>query len=363
MKTVYYVIGPMASGKTTSAMKLAELMKVPLFHADLVYSALHGLIENPEFAPEELIDPLRWNDPENYGLSSWLGFETMWEAKAPLYLDMLTNAPDTFIIEGFTLSFQEERDLVKQAIGEHQSYLLRLDLPYERWMVQYAKRNPAYRPDQQEYDVLRSYFAASPQDIVYTFRDPNMLPVHYAPYQKEGFTDKKIVALKIPVQPGDVINDVGCNEGLIAKWCVDHGASVAHGYEYNWRFLDKARQNGIVPHLGNVEHDPMEEADITLCVSVFHYFENPQAFLRKARSATRRLFIIELPIFVDPYTGVSVDGKVVKFEPAGTGNIDVFRYSAGFIETMLWRNFSKVEYVGRSVPPDNSVRYIYHCWV
>lgn len=363
MKTVYYVIGPMASGKTTSATKLAGLMKIPLFHADLVYTALHELIEDPTFSPEELIDPLRWGSPENYGLSSWLGCESMWQAKAPLYSDMLASAPDEFIIEGFTLSFQEERELVRRVIGEHKSYLLRLDLPYDRWIAQYAQRNAEYRPDEPEYDVLRSYFSSSPHDIVYTFRDPNMLPVHYAPYQKEGFTDRKIAALKIPVHQGDVVNDIGCNEGLIGKWCVDQGASVAHGYEYNWRFLDKARDIGIIPHLGNVEHDPLEVADITLCVSVFHYFENPQGFLRKARAATRRLFVLELPIYVDPYTGASMEGKVVKFEPTGSGNIDVFRYSAGFIETMLWRNFSKIEYVGRSVPPDNSVRYIYHCWV
>lgn len=363
MKTVYYVIGPMASGKTTSARNLAKRMDIPLFHSDIVYQQIHDAL-NIEKPADALLDPRLWDNPKYFGLSTWGEYETLQDAKAPRFNDMLAKAEGDFIIEGFSLGFLSERELVESAVGPHKAVLLHISIPYEAWKSFFLSRWPDTEPtDQASYDRLCSYFEAGSDDVVYTFRDPKMIDVHYAPYQGGEFTEKKIEALKIPVQPGDVINDIGCNEGLIGKWCVDQGASNAHGYEYNWRFLDKARDNGLIPHLGNVEHDPLEPADITLCVSVFHYFENPQAFIRKARAATRRLFIIELPIFADPVTRKSVEGLVAKYEPANQHNISVTRYSAKLIETWLWQSFSKIEYVGRSVPPDNSLRYVYHCWV
>lgn len=360
MRTVYYIIGPTCSGKTTASKKLALRMELPLFHADLVYDQLHRNL-GLDGPADQLINADRWNDPANYGLASWGDYPTMWEAKAPIMKDMLGDVEGDFIIEGFTLSYPEERFLVTRAIGVHRGILLRLDQPQDGWERFYVKRN-GIKPHPGNYERLRSAFKTMPKDTVYTFRDPNLVDVHYAPYQKEGFTDKKIAALKIPIQSGDVVNDIGCNEGLIGKWCVDQGASIAHGYDSNWRFLDKARENGLVVHLGNVEHDPMQVADVTLCVSVFHYFENPQAFIRKARSVTRRLFVLELPIMQDAETKKPTSGLLSKFEPAGV-NFEVTRYSAALIELWLKKSFASVEFVGVSVPPDNSLRHVYHCWV
>lgn len=365
MKTVYYIIGPMASGKTTTATKLAARTGLPLFHADIPYQELHeklGIVSQPA---SMMLDPERWGSPEFFGLPSWGEHDTIQDALSPLFANMLSKSGDSdLIIEGFSLSFAREREIVRSAVGPHRAVLLRIHQPYGAWQRFFRSRwADMDMVSASEYDRLHSYFEAVEGDVVYTFRDPNAIDVHYAPYQGGEFTERKIAALKIPVQSGDVVNDIGCNEGMIAKWCLDQGASVAHGYEYNWRFLDKARENGLVPHLGNVEHDPLEDADITLCVSVFHYFRNPQSFIEKARAATRRLFVLELPIYVDPYTGKSVSGFASLFEPANAHNIDVTRYSAKLIETWLWRSFRKVEYVGRSVPPDDSVRYVYHCWV
>ena len=353
MKTVYYVAAPQCSGKTTSARALAARMELPVYHADLVYNMLCAEL-NLDVPPGRLIDPRKWDDPGAHGLESWGDYPDMDAAKAPLFAKLLEGETGDFVIEGFTLSFASERALVEKVVGPHRAVLLQIDLTYEKWLEFFKSRHGEARksPHQVVYKRLFSYFEAGPDDIVYTFSDPEKMVVHYALYQKPEFVSKKIEALKIPVQEGDVINDIGCNDGNIGKWCLDHGASHAHGYDANWRFLDKARQNGLEPHLGNVEIDPLETADITLCVSVFHYFRDPQSFLEKAAKATKRLFILEIPIYQKP-------GYVSMWLP----RTRITRYSSELIEHWLNENFAEVKCVGESIPPDNSYRLVYHCYV
>jgi SAM-dependent methyltransferase len=345
----------MASGKTTAARKLAARMQIPMFHADLVYQELHDRMGLPGEAAR-LIVPHQWHNPSFFGIQSWDGCKSIDDAKAPILKRMLDGTTGDFIIEGYTLGLASERKLVERVIGPHRSIVLRIKLPYEKW-VEFFRTRWSKEPDTETaYNLLCNTFDGTGADAVYEFSDPKWVDVHYAPYQKEGFTDRKIEALRIPVRRGDVVNDIGCNEGLIGRWCADQGASAVHGYDTNWRFLDKARENGLIPHLSDVETDRVEPADITLCVSVFHYFENPRAFLRKARKLTRRLFILELPILPDEQR------LYARFEPQGA-NFEVMRYSAPLIETWLRQNFRAVEHVGNSVPPDNSLRYVYHCTV
>jgi SAM-dependent methyltransferase len=344
MKTVYYVIAPTASGKTTVAKKLAGTMKLPLCHADSVYDLLRSEYGLP-FPASRLCDLALQHI---LGDTAWGQFANLHEAKLPLLERILPKEGD-FIVEGYTLSLPVERELIAKCVGPHRAVLLRIDIPFQVWRDIYLKKFGAM-PTAEEYDRLRKFFAARDGDTVYTFRTTNAVDVHYAEYQSADFIAKKIDALKLPIARGDVVNDVGCNEGLIGKWCLDQGAACVRGYDRNWRFLDRAVLNGLEPHLADVEVDDLQPADVTLCVSVFHYFKNPQEFIAKARKSTRRLFVLELPVVDQP-------GLFSRFEP----NNRHWQHSRGLIEFWLNEHFREVAYVGQSVPPDKSYRLVYHC--
>jgi hypothetical protein len=351
MKTAYYIVGPSASGKTTAAKSLGARMGIPVYHADRVYNFLHDEYKTAVPAPR-LTHYNKWDNPQNFGIESWGSYKNMEEAKAPMFERLITDKTSDIIIEGFTLSFPSERKHVERVIGPHRAVILRLDLPFEKWaeFFERKKGKPAHSR-QALFDRLRSCFSTQEGDVVYTFDDPNMVPVHWSPYQRTGFTDRKIEALKIPLKKGDVVNDIGCNAGEIGKWCLDNGASFVRGYERNWRFLDDAAQRGLDPHLGDVETGRLEPADVNLCVSTFHYFKNPRGFLENVRGATRRVFVLELPIY-------QAEGMVAKFHEKGR-RMD---YSTALIEFWLGEHFPKVERVGESVAPNRSYRLVYHAY-
>jgi hypothetical protein len=352
MKTVYYIVGPSSSGKTTAARKLVTKMDIPLYHADLVYDFLHQEYK-PTVPASHLVHYRKWDDPRHFGLESWGPYKTIDEAKEPMFKRLIGDKESDIILEGFTLSFPSERKLVEKAVGPHRAVILRIDLPFEKWAEFFEKKKGKSAENRMPaFQRLRSCFAAQESDTVYVFSDPDALVVHWSEYQRTGFTDKKIAALKIPIQKGDIVNDVGCNAGEIGKWCLDQGASLVRGYETNWRFLDDAVKKGLEPHLGDVETGELEPADVTLCVSTFQYFKNPRDFLRKARAATRRLFVLELPIY-------QAEGMVAKFYEKGR-HMD---YSTALIEFWLREHFAKVERVGESIPPNRSYRLVYHCGV
>lgn len=355
MRTVYYVIGPSASGKTTISKKLSKSMNLNIYHADNVYAYLHEKYDIKVPRPRLLLYR-QWDDPKNFGIDSWGDYEDMHQAKKPMYKKLLQEEEFDFIIEGFSLSFKSERELVKAAVGPHRAILLRLDLPYENWAeFSLKKKGQLGNNAQKNYERLRECFERGEADTVYTFDDPDKINVHYGNYQRPGFTDKKIAALNVPVQENDVVNDIGCNAGEIGAWCLEKGAQQVHGYETNWRFLDDAFQKGLVPHLMDVERHELQPADITICASVFHYFENPQAFLRKVRRSTRRLFVLELPVHES-------GGKIASYHENKNG-IRRAWYSQNLLSMWLNDNFSDVQCIGESVSPDRSKRFVYHCYV
>jgi hypothetical protein len=348
MKTVYYIIAPTCSGKTTMALRLGTRMNLPVFHADTVYDLLHDTYSLPVPA-ERLFDP---EEVRKLNLS-WGEYSSMDEAKRPLYAELIKTADSDFIIEGFSLSFSHDRNLVAEAVGPHRVVILRIDLAFDKWCELYLKKmgkDGSHLLD--AYNRIRAFFQPQEGDTVYSFKDPNALDVHYSPYQVAGFTDKKIAALQIPIEVGDTVNDIGCNEGQIGRWCLDNGASLVRGYDNHWRFLDKASQSGLQVHLSDVEADDRQPADVNLCVSVFHYFKNPQAFIQKIRARTNRLFVLELPIYEQP-------GLVSQYIPQTRST----KYSTSLIELWLKEHFAKVHRVGESIPPDKSFRLVYHCGV
>jgi len=172
MRTVYYIIAPTSSGKTTAARALSAEMNLPLFHADLVYNELAKKY-NAACSPAKLTQYELWNKPEEFGIESWGVHATMHGAKREIYCDLLKNASGDFIIEGFTLSFASERELVTDAIGAHRAVLLRIMLPFVLWRNFFTHKFPTLKaPGEAIFDRLSGVFEVMDDDLSLTFLHP-----------------------------------------------------------------------------------------------------------------------------------------------------------------------------------------------
>jgi SAM-dependent methyltransferase len=324
-------------------------MKLPVIHADAAYERLQELYGIPAELSAQLFD----NEAVAKLNLNWGSYANITEAKAPIYEALLAKQEGDLIIEGFSMSYPEDRIAVEAAIGPHRAVILVIDLPFAVWAKRYAdKMGRDGGHLESAYRRIANFFEARPQDVVYRFADSSDIDAHYAPYQLQEFIKGKIEALKIPINRGDRVNDIGCNEGLIGRWCLEQGAALVRGYDMNWRFLDIAAQNGLEVSLGNVETMNIDPADVNICSSVFHYFKNPQDFLKKIRASTVRTFALELPI-------LNSGGYMSQFVPQNRCTW----YSRSLIELWLNENFADVRCVGPSVSPDGSTRLVYHCSV
>lgn len=177
MRRVYYVIAPTSSGKTTSSKKLSEEMSLPLYHADLVYNMLADSYP-VDCAPEKLTRYELWADPANFGLSSWGEFPNMSAAKQAKYVEMLAGEAGDFIIEGFTLSFVAEREMIEKAVGVHEAVIFYIDLNFPDWIELFKKRNgDATLPSEQGFLRLKSCFTPKATDKVIRVDHPDRVSV------------------------------------------------------------------------------------------------------------------------------------------------------------------------------------------
>lgn len=160
IKTVYYITGPTSSGKTTAGIRLSKELGLPIFHADLVYNMLKDKYEISGPAERLLANEL-WNDPLNFGISSWGSHHHINDAKVELFKVLLGDAKGDFIIEGFSLSISSEREIVKNVVGAHRAIILRIDMPYQEWSELFRKKTKINISEAHfsEYERLRSYFS------------------------------------------------------------------------------------------------------------------------------------------------------------------------------------------------------------
>lgn len=174
MRTVYYIIAPMASGKTTAAKTLSSQAGLQLFHADLVYNYLADKY-NVDCPPAKLTNFTLWDNPQNFGISSWGEHATMTEAKGEAYRSLLQPAQGDFVIEGFTLSFPFERKLVRDAVGPHRGVIVRILMDFELWKSWYLGKFPGQpAPSQATLDRLLGVFSSNdPSEMILQVAHPS----------------------------------------------------------------------------------------------------------------------------------------------------------------------------------------------
>lgn len=339
MRNIIYITGITASGKTTLATKLASHLGLPFFKADDVYSMIAKEINWPR--QEQLVLPEFWVKFPKFGL-----------LKLKYYRELLKDVQGDFIIEGFPLFFEQDRQLIKQVIGEHFATFFRLDLPYEQWQ-KYANIKFGGSNIKRDFTMLNSYFEAP--EFSYEITNPDILFTHYEEYQRFGFTDKKWELLKLNEKSlsGRSVIDLGCNEGWIGRSCLELGASPVFGVDYNWRYLEKAREAGLETSLCDLDdYEFKQQFDIVICLAVFHYVRDKERLLEKIATNTREMLILEIPIATD-------ERHILLLHD--TGKCQYFIPSFSLIEAWILKYFKRYEYYD-SIAPDDSKRIIFKCY-
>lgn len=339
MRKVIYLSGITASGKTTIAEKLSNFLGIPFYKADDVYSMISQELRYTK--QEELVMPEMWKKFRDFG-----------ELKYKYYKKLLGQETGDFIIEGFPLFFEQDRQLIHNVIGGHDSTFFRFNLPFPRWKeIAWTKYGRAH--SQRDFEYLNSFF--EPPAEYYELLEPEKLFVTAEKYQRNGFTDKKweLLDLKSEVLGDKSIMDLGCNAGWIGDYCLKNGANSASGVDYNWRYLEEARAKGLKTYFSDLDDFEFpNKYDIVFCLAVFHYVKDKEKLLRKISENTKELFILEVPV---------CDSELPALALHDTGKCEYFIPSLPLLDLWLKRYFSSYT-ISDSVAPDKSKRFIFKCY-
>lgn len=332
MRHVVYLAGITASGKTTVAKRLAENLGIPHYQTDEVYSIIAKRLNYP--SAEQLVVPWKWKEFPRFG-----------GLKHEAYKDVLGKEKGDFIIEGFTLYFEQDRQLIAQVIGEHWPTYFQLKPSVVTWL-EWAEKKFGKPHSYKDYDKLQEFF--EPPSHYYEIRDYEVLFAHHEPYQRTGLTDEKWRRLKLRNLTGKTVLDLGCNAGWIGKFCLEAGAARVVGVDCNWRYLEEARQKGVETRLMRLER--LEEIegqfDYVLCLATFHYLGDKEGFIKECARLARKEFVLEVPVLQEE--GLKLGAKNHYFIP-----------TKDLVLKWLGENFTKVEVVGTSPAPDDSYRLIF----
>ena len=348
MKNVIYIAGIGATGKSSVASSLSKKLGIPMISTDEIYWSIHE--ELVKKYPE--IKTVHWGTlmlVENQ--KQYSDFNKLKERIYKVYLDKMG---DSFIIEGFTLMYSEDRQLVEKIIGKHWMTFFLMGSSFGQWSrISLSKYGGDSLPT---YDTYRNYVERiNPPTHFYTIVDFKYpLTIDRVNYQKDDFTDKKWDALKMSNLERKTVLDCGCNDGWIGKYCLDAGAKYVLGLDNNWLYLEEARKKGVDTMLFDLEgiSDFEGQFDVVLCLATLHHLENRETFIRNASRIAKELFVLEVPIW---------DNEEIALKYRR--DQEVFVPTEKYVLYWLGKYFRKVEIVGKSVSPgDSSHRLIFKAY-
>jgi len=136
---VIFLVGPSCSGKTTTAHQISKRHSIPAFSADKVYIEIYNLFEMT--CPlEDIFNPEKWHDPNNFGMNNWGKFASMDEIKRHFYSQMLGSAASDVLVEGSSLAHLSERELVKDILQSRKNHVVLFELSFGEWSNMHYKR-------------------------------------------------------------------------------------------------------------------------------------------------------------------------------------------------------------------------------
>jgi 2-polyprenyl-3-methyl-5-hydroxy-6-metoxy-1,4-benzoquinol methylase len=353
LNKIYYLIGTTATGKTTTAKKLAKLLNAVLIESDLVYREL-------DIRFDKLIGPQRpaTVDPDSFAKLSPQAQLFYHQAQKDIYRELfdlgLKENPGAtcILVEGACCSLLSDRAALLSITGwlTREVFLL-LDLPFNQWLEFLAQKtgeNIRVLLENQtlwmgQYERFRAKIVIPPETLRFCHPDLTLLP-EPSIYQRAGLTDEKWKLFDMPASiEGCTVADLGCNEGMIGKFCLDRGAKQVLGIDVNWRLLDKARDKGIKVMLYDLNNpfSHLGQFDYIFSLSMIHYIRDMELFIRTISYLTRKEFILEAPI--------AQNGQDYEEKP---GSFCGRAASKDLIEKWLHAYFADVKYIGESISPD-----------
>lgn len=332
MRNVIYIGGITASGKTTVAAQLGQHLGLPVYQTDAAYSTIAKWLNYPQ--AEHLVVPWKWKEFPKFGA-----------LKHDAYRALLGEERGDFIIEGFCLYFEQDRQLISQVTGSSWPTYFQLKPPVGKWL-EMAEKKFGKTHSYKDYDQLQKHF--EPPAHYYEISDPQVLFAHHEPYQRTGFTDDKWERLQLGDLTGQTVLDLGCNAGWIGRYCLDAGAKQVVGIDCNWRYLEEARQRGLETKLLRLERLSEVEGqfDKVLCLATFHYLTDKEAFIKECARLCRQELILEVPVLQEP--GLKLGPKNHYYIP-----------TPELVLQWLHKYFAQAQVIGESPAPDDSHRLIF----
>lgn len=100
--------------------------------------------------------------------------------------------------------------------------------------------------------------------------------------------------------PGKTVLDVGCAEGLISIYLLDHGAAAVHGLEVRPDFVEVANslrgdRACTFEQADANDYEPVRRYDIVIMLAVLHKLRDPSAACRRFAAAAREMVVLRLP--------------------------------------------------------------------
>lgn len=339
MRKIIYICGITASGKTTIANDLSKHMDLPVLSADDVYSMIARELKIDR--ADKLVIPGNTKGINNFN-----------ELKEKYYRALLDGVNGDFIIEGFTLGFKSERELINKILGKHKSTFFYLDIDFATWEV-FTEKKYGKAAHYDNYLKWKNYFEQP--EIFYKVHDYKTLFVHAHEYQRIGFTDEKIKRLELPngMLKEKVVADLGCNAGWLGEHCLKAGALSVDGWDNNWMYAEMAKDKGTKVHIGELDDIIFDKQyDIIFCLSTFHYVKDKEALLKKISENTKEVFILEVPI---------PKSEGMCLELYKSGNLELYIPSMKLLDKWLNKYFKSYER-RESIAPDTSTRYSFRCY-
>lgn len=350
------LLGPTASGKTTTGNKLAEHLKCNVVHADDVYNMLGKSYNSPAHL---FLNPLVGLEPpiQNYERR----LKRYWSDILRPHLGC-----NTLVIEGGSLVLPLDYDAVIEELEpEHvwnfylvpEAYDKLFKLKYPK-PVKSVKTGPIEDGShaRSQYQIHMDKFKMS-HDVINITKLSHLL--EKLPYQRNGLTDTKFSRFAIDTLEGKNVLDIGCNTGWFCDFAFDLKCRSYTGIEAAYRELIHAirfRPRGRYIYGKLQDHwDDLNSVkfDVIFLCATLHYFDNKMIIINKLSKLLNNggYLILETPV-------CQSDQAIEQPYPNAGKNVTI--PSCKLVEQWLRVIFGDFKYIADSIPPDGtSHRVVY----
>ncbi len=99
---------------------------------------------------------------------------------------------------------------------------------------------------------------------------------------------------------GKTVLDVGCAEGLISMYLIDHGAAAVHGLEVRPDFVEMGNKlrgdRACTFEVADAnDYEPVRQYDIVIMLAVLHKLRDPSAAAKRFATTARETVVLRTP--------------------------------------------------------------------